>query len=158
MKKVIFSLFISILMINLLIGCSNSKTQITIDNKDFAKNLIVERMEDNVTSDEFNKEISNTSEIEEVLGMVDDMKVQKADKNASEILKTNQSSEIYVYSFFKEKIETGKIVPYAFIVLEDGTFIYTHDKVNSVRQKPLISVEKHKDMVNDLKDKLEINF
>jgi len=42
--------------------------------------------------------------------------------------------------------------------LGDGTFIYTHDKVNSVRQKPLISVEKHKDMVSELKDKLEINF
>lgn len=154
MKNVAILFFIALM----LIGCSHSNKQIAINNKDFAKNLIVERMEDNVTSDEFNKEISNTSKIKEVLGMVDGMEVQKVGKNASEIMKSNQSSKTYVFSFFKEKIETVKIVPYVFIILEDGTFIYTHDKVNSVRQKPLISVEKHKDMVSKLKEKLEINF
>ncbi|TMU85042.1 hypothetical protein FGG79_14195 [Bacillus sp. BHET2] len=70
-----------------------------------------------------------------------------------------KSKETYMFSFFKTDDITGvKIVPYTFYIMEDGTIIFTHKGVDSLQEEPLVTTEEHQELLNRIKENLEIEF
>src|SRR5699024_7503282 len=128
---------------------------IKIDNKSFAEVLFVQKVEGNSSNEDLTKKISEPSKIKEILNMVEGVKVQEVEEKS--LFETLKSQNTYMFSF-SEELKSAEEMPYAFYVLKDGTLVFTHDKVNSVRKKPLVSSDKHKDLLNEIKDKLELDF
>ncbi|MFD2922719.1 hypothetical protein [Halobacillus naozhouensis] len=152
-----FALLLSIFffVIGLLSACSNSGEVIKIDNKSFAEVLFVQKVEGRSSNEEMTKKISERAKIKEILNMVEGIKVQEAEKES--LFGTLKSQNTYMFSFSKE-LKSAEEVPYVFYALNDGTFIFTQDKVNSSRKAPLISTERHKYLLNEIKEKLKLDF
>ncbi|WP_010529145.1 hypothetical protein [Lentibacillus jeotgali] len=118
--------------------------------------LFIQKVEDNTSSEEMTKVIKDKQKIKQVLTMVEGLKVKET--NSENITDQLKSQNNYSFNFSKgEKLETSKRVPYSFTVLSDGTFIFPYKDFNSL-QKPRITIEKHKELFNDIKQLLEINF
>ncbi|WP_431804512.1 hypothetical protein [Halobacillus andaensis] len=101
------------------------------------------------------KTVKNDSKINSVLDRIDGLDVRESKQDLMTMLESRDS---YMFSFSEnQRLETGQ-VPYAFYILEDGTFIFTFDDVNSVREKPLITTENHKELLKDIKRDLEVTF
>ncbi|MFC4559338.1 hypothetical protein ACFO3D_14150 [Virgibacillus kekensis] len=145
----------SLMMFLSLIGCSENKTVINIDDKSSFSTLVIQKMENNSSSEEMTKIIRDKQKIKQILKLVEGVKVKETKKDyAFNQLKSKSS---YMFGFFEgEKTETGRI-PYAFYILADGTFIFTYKEVNSIQQ-PRITVKKHEDLLNEIKRRLEIDF
>lgn len=115
----------------------------------------MQKVEGNSSNEDLTKKISEPSKIKEILNMVEGVKVQEVEEKS--LFETLKSQNTYMFSF-SEELKSAEEMPYAFYVLKDGTLVFTHDKVNSVRKKPLVSSDKHKDLLNEIKDKLELDF
>lgn len=117
--------------------------------------LFIQKVEDNASSEEMTKIVKDKQKVKKILTMIEGLKVKET--NSEYVLEQMKSQNTYIFSFSEdENIETG-VVPYAFNVLNDGTFIFTHEKVNSL-QKPRITTGKHQDLLNEMKQLLEIDF
>ena len=91
-----------------------------------------------------------------VATMVEGLKVKETDTDY--MLAEMKAQDSYSFSFAEgEKMESGKQAPYSFVVLNDGTFLFTHKDVNSP-QKPRMTIEKHKNLLKEMKDLLEMDF
>ncbi|KAB2336339.1 hypothetical protein F7731_12715 [Cytobacillus depressus] len=147
---------ISIAVLFLLSSCSENIEVVNIKDKSLSGQLLIQKAEDNTSSREMTKTIKDKQKIKQVLTMVEGLEVKET--NSENV--TNQLKEQNNYLFYfseGEKLETSKKAPYAFSVLSDGTFIFFYKDFNAP-QKPRITIEKHKELFNDIKQILEINF
>ncbi|MDF2789859.1 MAG: hypothetical protein K0S80_2957, partial [Neobacillus sp.] len=78
--------------------------------------------------------------------------------NTEYLLDELKSQDSYSFSFAEgEKLESAKQIPYSFTVLNDGTFFFTNKDVNSIQQ-PRMILKKHKELLNEMKELLEVDF
>lgn len=145
------------LILFLLSACSGKEEVIQIENKNFSGTLWIQKVEDNSSSEEMTKIVRDKQKIEQILTMVDGLKVKE--KDTEYMFDELKSHNAYMFIITEgKKMESGKVVPsYAFNVLDDGTFFFTNINVNSIR-KPRMTTEKHKDLLNEMKQLLELNF
>ncbi|MFG6147637.1 hypothetical protein [Halobacillus sp. B23F22_1] len=69
-----------------------------------------------------------------------------------------ESQDSYMFNFFESQtLETGQ-VPYAFYILEEATFVFTFDDIDSVREKPLLTTENHPRLLKGIKKVLDVDF
>ncbi|MFS0781341.1 hypothetical protein [Bacillus sp. 1P06AnD] len=66
----------------------------------------------------------------------------------------------YTFGFAEGgKIVSGKPLPYAFYVFTDGTYVFSYeDKDNILSQKTWVTIKKHKDLFNEMKKQLKVDF
>lgn len=116
--------------------------------------MFVQKVEHNSSSEEKTKIIKDKQKIRQVLTMVEGLKVKETNKALGKM----KSQNTYMFAFSKGKnLEAGKKVPYAFNVLSDGTFIFLFKDFDSL-EKPRITLEKHKKLLEDIKKLCKINF
>jgi translation initiation factor 1 (eIF-1/SUI1) len=159
-ERVIFmkSLFISLMVVFVFLsGCSGKLEEVMkVENKNFSGRLFIQKTEDQTSSEEMTKMVTDKQKIEKILTMVEGLKVKETDTDY--MLKEMKAQDSYSFSFAEgEKMESGKPAPYSFVVLNNGTFFFTHKDVNSP-QKPRMTIEKHKDLLKEMKDLLEMDF
>ncbi|ASK64168.1 hypothetical protein CFK37_19445 [Virgibacillus phasianinus] len=144
------------MVIFLLSACSENEEVVKVKEKGLSGQLFIQKVENNTSSEEMTKMIKDKQKIKKILTMVEGLKVKEtSNENAFDQMKSQNS---YTFIFSKgEKLETVKKAPYAFHVLSDGTFIFPYKDFNSL-QKPRKTVEKHKELFNDIKQILEIDF
>ncbi|MED3652109.1 hypothetical protein [Heyndrickxia sporothermodurans] len=154
-NKYTFIGFLTILSI-LLCACSGNKEEIKIDKKNSLSTIFIQKVVDNSSSEEMTKIVKDKKMVKKILSMVEGLKVKKSDSQY--IFDEMKTQNTYSFNFFEsEKIQSGKKVPYAFYVLNDGTFVFTHNDVGSIK-KTRITIDKHKDLFSKMKQLLEINF
>ncbi|MEH7309312.1 hypothetical protein [Neobacillus drentensis] len=147
---------ITIIVSILLSACSANEEVIKIHSKDSLRTLFIQKVEGNSSSEEMTKIVKDKDKIEKILSKIEGLKVE--DSNSQFAFDELKSQNTYTFSFFdSEKFESGKEVPYAFSVLNDGTFIFTHKDVGLIKT-PRMTIAKHKDLLNEMKQLLEINF
>ncbi|MEH6908153.1 hypothetical protein [Neobacillus drentensis] len=159
-ERVIFmkSLFISLMVVFVFLsGCSGKKEEVVkLEDKNFSGMLLIQKTEDQTSSEELTKMVTDQQKIEKILTLVEGLNVKETD--ADYMLAEMKAQDSYSFSFAEgEKMESGKPAPYSFVVLNDGTFLFTHKDVNSP-QKPRMTIEKHKDTLKEMKDLLEVDF
>lgn len=129
-------------------ACSGSEQVIEIKSKDSLKTLLIEKVDGNSSSEEMTKIVKDKDKIENVLSMIEGLKVKES--SSEYVFDEIKSQSTYTFSFFEsEEIESGKEVPYAFSVLNYGTLIFSHKDVGS----PItlrITTAKDKDLLNDI--------
>ena len=130
--------------------------ELKVDDVGFAEALFVQKVEDFTSTEALTKTITEPARIENSFHMLEGIEMKDiSDEKVTELMKSNDT---YMFSLSKtDKMTTGK-VPYGFIILGDGTIIFTHSAVGEIREKPLISTEPHKDMLSSMKEKLNIQF
>lgn len=153
MKSLILSLSI---LVFILSGCSNSEQVIEIENKEKASSLFIQKVENDTSSEELTKVVSDKQQIEQVLTMAEGLEVKKI--SFEETMKKMKASNTYMFVFSEGKeIQSGEKAPFAFYALENGTFIFPYNDFNSP-QKPLITVERQKGLLDEMKQLFEITF
>jgi len=139
-------------------ACSGQKEEVVeIEDKNFSGMLMIQKVEDDGTSsEEMNKIIRDKQKIEKILTMVEGLEVIETDKD--EMIDALKSQDSYSFGFAEgKKFESAKPVSYSFTILNDGTFFFTHKEVNSIQQ-PRMSIKKHKELLNEMKQLLEVDF
>ncbi|MGM0840206.1 MAG: hypothetical protein ACQEWE_05740 [Bacillota bacterium] len=153
MKSLILSLSI---LFYVLCGCSNSEQVMEIDHKEKAGSLFIQKVENHTSSEELTKVVQDKQKMEQVLTMVEGLKVEKS--SSEEMMAKMQSANTYMFVFSEGKeMKSGTAAPFALHVLEDGTFLFPYSGFNSP-QKPLITVEQHEELLDELKQLLGIKF
>ncbi|WP_404451537.1 hypothetical protein LG329_14530 [Virgibacillus necropolis] len=143
------------LILLMLCACSNEEKPLEIKDKSFAETLLINKVENNVSGVSGDPiVIKDNKKIIKLLTMVEGMKVKKGDSDKFfEELKTHDS-----YSFSisdKKKLKTGTHVAYSFYVLEDGTFFFME---NAGSRKFYITTKTYPDVINKIKELLDINY
>lgn len=138
-------------------ACSAQEEEvIEIQNKNFSGLLLIQKVENNSSSDKLSKIINDKQKIEKVLSMVEGLEVRKTDTDY--MMDELKSNNAYSFSFAEgDEMETPKQSPYSFVVLNDGTFFFTHKEVNSIQQ-PRITIVKHEELLNEMKQLLDVDF
>ena len=104
----------------LLSACSGSEQAIEIKSKDSLRTLFIEKVDGNSSSEEMSIIVKDKDKIEKLLSMIEGLKVKES--NSEYVFDEIKSQSTYTFSFFEsEEIQSGKEVPYAFSVLNDGT-------------------------------------
>ncbi|WP_226672172.1 hypothetical protein [Rossellomorea aquimaris] len=148
--------FILSILLCLLVGCSNSEQTLKIEPKEKAESLFIQKVENNTVPEELTKVIHDQEQIEKVLTKIEGLKVERI--SSDEMMDKMESSDTYMFAFSEGKeIESGKPAPYAFNVLEDGNFLFSYSGFDSP-QKPLMTVDKHEELLEELKDLIGIEF
>lgn len=145
-------------MILVLMGaCSGKEEEVAeIKDKNFSGMLMIQKVEGDTSSEEMNKIIRDKQKIEEILTMVEGLEVIETDTD--EMKDKLKSQDSYSFGFAEGKnFESAKPIPYSFTVLNDGTFFFTYKEVNSIQQ-PRMSIKKHKELLNEMKQLLEVDF
>ena len=137
-------------------GCSNGEQVIEIENKEKAGSLFIQKVENDSSSEELTKVVSDKQQIEQVLTMAEGLEVKKI--NSEVTMEKMKASNTYMFVFSEGKgIESGKKATFAFYALENGTFIFPYRDFNSP-QEPLITVERQKGLLDEMKKLIEITF
>ncbi|MDX8046455.1 hypothetical protein SH601_10720 [Gracilibacillus sp. S3-1-1] len=152
MRRVAFIL----ILVSLLCGCGTIKTNVQIEDKDFADLLFVQKVENNFTSDKLAMPISNQTEIRQVLSMVDGLDAKKID-NDELINILEKQDNYYMFAFFESEESNPTTREYRFQVLEDGTILFDVNKIGT-SDFPLVTTDTHNDLLEEMKEMLEINF
>lgn len=144
-----------IVILFLFSACSGNGEAIKIEDKSFANTLFIQKVEDNSTAEELSKIVRDKEKIEQVLSLVEGLKVEEIKKeNFFDELKSHNS---YMFGFLKDKkIKTGKI-PYSFYILDDGTFLFNYENDDSQRTLR-VTIEKQKKLFEEIKQLLKIDF
>ncbi|UOQ84090.1 hypothetical protein [Gracilibacillus salinarum] len=154
MKKVFVLLVIILLCI--LSACSWNEKTVEFKNKDFANTLFVQKVENNFTSKKLSKPIEDDKKIKEILTMLDGLKAEQIDNE--ELIKILEDQDnYYMFGFYGDDKIKNQRGDYAFQFLEDGTILFSYD-AKSTDSYPLISVAHHQELLEDMKDVLEISF
>ncbi|GGD25707.1 hypothetical protein [Pontibacillus salipaludis] len=152
MKK----LMISLALLAFLVACSNGEQVIEIEGKDRASALFIQKVENHSTSDESSLKVNDRQLIEKVLTKVEGLTVKET--TTEKTMEKMKSSITYMFVFSEsEEFQTGKPLPYAFYILEDGTFIFPYSDFNS-KQNPLITTDNDQELLDEMKDLVEIEF
>ena len=147
---------LTIILSILLSACSNQEEVIKIKSQDSLRTLYIQKVEGDSSSEEMTKMVKDKEKIDKILAMIEGLKVKES--NSKYIFNEMKSQDTYTFSFFESGTnESGKEVPYAFSVLNEGTFIFTHNDVGSLKT-PRITNVKHKDLLNEMKQLLELPF
>ncbi|MGV3466137.1 MAG: hypothetical protein ACO1OT_12695 [Heyndrickxia sp.] len=155
-KKFIFFITLIILGTILLGGCSTTEDVMKIEKTNFAKVLFVQKVVNDTSNEKLTKEITDETKIKETLELLDGLKVKKM--KSKNVLAKMKSNDTYMFAISKtNKLSAGK-VPYAFYILNDGTIIFTHKDVDSLLDTPLITTKAHKDILEKMKENLNIVF
>lgn len=153
----IFRSLMIVFILALISACSEQKVEvIELQDKNFSCMLMIQKMEGNTVSEEMNKIVRDKQKIEKLLAMIEGLEVRETDTDKmADALKSQDS---YSFNFARGKeLESGKPVPYSFILLIDGTFFFTNKDVNSIQQ-PRMTILKHKELLNEMKQLLEVDF
>lgn len=154
--KFLFKGIIIVFIIILISACSNKKEVIKLKNRNFSSTLMIQKTEDNASSEKLKKIVRDKQKIEKILEMIEGLEVKEIDSN--KVFEEMKKQNYYFFSFAKgEKFKSGKPVPYTFIALNDGTFIFTYKDVDSPQQ-PRVTIVKHKKLLNGMKQLLEVDF
>lgn len=146
---------ILVILLGLLCACSPEEQIVQIEDKDFANILLIQKVENNFTSEQLSKQIEDQEMIEQVLTMVEGLKVEEIDNE--ELIKILESQDNYYMFDFYEGEDTNILRgDYGFHVLEDGTMLFNVDLLSVTN--PLVTVETHKELLEAMKEMLEINF
>ncbi len=144
------------ILVFILCGCSNSEQVKEIENKDKAGSLFIQKVENDTSSEELTKVVDDKQLIEQVLAMIEGLEVKKI--SSEETLEKMKASNTYMFVVSEGKdVESGKKAPFAFYALENGTFIFPYSDFNSP-QEPLITVERQKGLLVDIKQLFELTF
>ncbi|SFL91915.1 hypothetical protein SAMN04487943_10590 [Gracilibacillus orientalis] len=147
---------ILVVLISLLCACSTEQKTVQVDNKDFVNTLFVQKVENNFTSDKLLKQIEDQEKIEQVLSMVEGLEAEEID-NDELIGVLENHANYYMFQFSEGENTNTDRGDYGFQVLEDGIILFSYDQPNTSSQ-PLITVNTHKDLLEDMKEMLEITF
>lgn len=146
---------ILVILLGLLCACSPEEQTVQIEDKDFANILLIQKVENNFTSEQLSKQIEDQEMIEQVLTMVEGLKVEEIDNE--ELIKILESQDNYYMFDFYEGDDTNILRgDYGFHVLEDGTMLFNVDLLSVTN--PLVTVETHKELLEAMKEMLGINF
>ncbi|XXM72439.1 hypothetical protein ACQ0QQ_00620 [Lysinibacillus sphaericus] len=150
-----FIIFVLFLILSLH-ACSNHETISTIEAGDFAKALFVQKVENSTSKEELTKMITDPAKIKAALDLVDGLLVKET--TSDKVLKMMKAEDTYMFYFSKtDEMVTGK-VPYAFYILGDGHVIFTHGDEDELLVKPLITAETHEDLLEEVRQGLNIDF
>ncbi|MFC0525541.1 hypothetical protein ACFFGV_18310 [Pontibacillus salicampi] len=152
MKTFIMPLAIMVLCLS---ACSNNEEIIKFKDKSFANTLHIQKVENNSSSEEVSKMVTDKDKIKEVLSMVEGLKAEEINKDT--FMEKLKSQSVYMFAFFQgdgKNTEKGK---YAFNILEDGTILFHYDRVDNPGT-PLITTDKNKDLLDKMKQKLDLNL
>lgn len=151
-----YFIWFTLILVFLLSACSGNEQVIEINSKDSLRTLLIEKVDGNSSSEEMTKIVKDKDKIEKVLSMIEGLKVKES--SSEHVLDEIKLQSTYTFSFSdNEEIESGKEVPYAFFILKDGTLIFTHKDVDSPIT-PLITTVKDKNLLNEIKHILEVQF
>lgn len=150
------------LILVILSACTGKEEVVEMENKSFSGMLLIGKVEDNASSKELTKIVRDKQKIEKILTMVEGLEVKETDSDSfTEKLKSQDS---YSFSFFEGEVKesdfdalSGKQTPYTFIILNDGTIFFLHKDVNTL-QEPRMTIEKHQDLLNEMKQLTEVDF
>ncbi|TYR74174.1 hypothetical protein FZC79_15260 [Rossellomorea vietnamensis] len=157
MNKTISFLTIFVVLTAFFLGaCASGEEVLKIGDTTFAKMLVVQKVENDTSDEALTKSITDETKVEETLKLVSGLKVKEL--STDEFVNKLKSQNSYSFSFFKTEQDTSGMIPYAFYVLEDGTMMFTFEEVDSLREKPLITINAEKELLDKIKDHLEIEF
>ncbi|MGP4039864.1 hypothetical protein ACTWP4_08170 [Gracilibacillus sp. D59] len=142
-------------IIVLLSACSSKEEPIKIEDKDFADLLVVQKVENNISSQGTETIIKDKEKIKEILSIVEGVQVEEME--SEQLFKEMKSGIVYMFAFFKEDGTKPKKGEYAFNILEDGTILFSYDNVGYTNI-PAITTEKHINLLNKMKQTLNINY
>ncbi|WP_316569377.1 hypothetical protein [Neobacillus sp. YIM B06451] len=153
-KKSVVVFIISLLLIVFLIDWYTGKKVSISMNKDVQLQEIVIQKGIGNLSDIKNRTVKNPQKAEEILSMVEGLKVKEAKEKVR-----IESPDTYMFSFHTgDDSERGEMVPYSFFVLGDGTFIFTHEDVDKPLENPLVTTSKHKELLDEIRQHVGLNF
>ncbi|QGH32888.1 hypothetical protein GI584_01945 [Gracilibacillus salitolerans] len=153
MKKVSFIL---VILLGLLCACSTEEKTVQIENKDFANTLFVQKVENNFTSDKLAMLIEDPEKIKNALSMVEGLEAEEID-NDERIGILENHDNYYMFGFFEGESTNIQKEDYGFQILEDGKILFNYDQLDN-SDYPLVTVDTHKDILEDMKEMLEITF
>ncbi|MGD6965638.1 hypothetical protein ACQCVP_04365 [Rossellomorea vietnamensis] len=157
MNKTISFLTIYVVFTAFFLGaCASGEEVLKIEDKTFAKMLIVQKVENDTSDEALTKSITDESKVEETLELVSGLKVKELSTDESFTKLKSQNS--YMFSFFNTEQDISGMIPYAFYVLEDGTMMFTFEGPESLREKPVITIDAEKELLDKIKAHLEIEF
>jgi hypothetical protein len=138
-------------------ACTEKKKEVVeIKDKNFSGMLMIQKLEDNISSEEMTKIVRDKQKIEKIVTMVEGLEVRET--KTDKMLDVIKAQDSYSFIFAEgERVESGKPAPYSFTVLNDGTFFFTSKDVNSI-QKPRKTIVEHKELLNEMKQLLEVDF
>ncbi|WP_186807130.1 hypothetical protein [Tenuibacillus multivorans] len=143
-------------MLIIVNACSDQEKVIEkIEDKSVFNVLIIQKVEGNTSSNDMTKIVKDQQKIVEVLSMVEGLKVEEVDNNL--VIEEMTSQNAYMFGFIENEKMTGDPLPYSFNVLADGTFIFSHDEPDSL-SKPLQTVDQHQQLLDEMKQLLDIDF
>ncbi|ASN06760.1 hypothetical protein [Virgibacillus necropolis] len=145
-----------ILILVMLSACSNEEKVLEIKDKSFAETLLINKVVDNVSGSSGEPiVIKEDQRIIKLLTMVEGMNVKKGDYD--KFINKLRIRDSYSFSISdEEKLTTGTYVAYSFYVLEDGTFFFIQNTGDAIKR--YITTKKYPDMLNKIKETLEIDF
>ncbi|TYS16627.1 hypothetical protein FZC78_11590 [Rossellomorea vietnamensis] len=134
MNKSISFLTIFVVLTAFFLGaCVSDEEVLKVEDKTFAKMLIVQKVENDTSDEALTQSISDESKVEETLKLVSGLKVKEI--STDEFFDELKSQNSYSFSFFKTEQDISGMVPYTFYALEDGTMMFTFDGPESLKQK-----------------------
>ncbi len=144
-----------IFIVVFLSACSGNEETIKIEDKDFADMLAIHKIENNISSEGTFTIIKDKEKIKEILSMVEGVQVKEIENE--QLSKEMKSGIVYMFAFFKGDETKTKKGEYAFNILKDGTILFNYDNVGYTNT-PAITTEKHKDLLNKMKQTLNIGY
>ncbi|RDU37937.1 hypothetical protein DRW41_09000 [Neobacillus piezotolerans] len=153
-KKSPVVFILSILLIIFLIDrFSEKKVRITMNEDNQMQAIAIQKGIGDIFYVE-NRTVKNPQKAEEILSMVEGLEVKEAKEKVR-----IESPDTYMFSFLKgDDSERRKMVPYSFFVLGDGTFVFTHEDVDKPLDKPLVTTSEHKELLDEIRQQLNLNF
>ncbi|WP_409271695.1 hypothetical protein V1499_19130 [Neobacillus sp. SCS-31] len=153
-KKSAVVMIISLLLIVFLIDrFTEKKVRITKNEDVQLQEIVIQKGIGNL-SDIKNRTVNSPQKAEEILSMVEGLKVKEAKEKVR-----IESPDTYVFSFHRgENSGIEKIVGYSFFVLGDGTFVFTHQDINKPLDNPLVTTSTHKELLDEIRQQLNLNF
>ncbi|KGP72360.1 hypothetical protein [Pontibacillus yanchengensis] len=100
------------------------------------------------------KKVNDKQKIEQVLTMVEGLNVKETQSEGT--FEKMKSSDTYMFVFSEGENQYGK-APFAFYVLDNGTFIFPYKDFNSPKEN-LITIEKHDGLLKEIKNLFNISY
>ncbi|MEW4305626.1 hypothetical protein [Rossellomorea marisflavi] len=152
MKKCLMSILVTAII---LAGCSAKEEIIAFKDKQFANTLIVQKVENNTSTEEQTKMVTEKNTIEKVLTQVEGLEVEEISQDS--FMKKLKSKSSYSFVFLgPDQIESGK-GKYAFTILKDGTILFNFAEVEDPGST-MISKQKQPEVLEELKKQLDVSF
>jgi len=152
MKKWLMSILVTAII---LAGCSAKEETIAFKDKQFANTLIVQKVENNTSTEEQTKMITEKDTLEKVLTQVEGLEVEEISQDS--FMKKLKSKSSYTFVFLgPDQKESGK-GKYAFAILEDGTILFNFAEVEDPGST-MISKQKQPQVLEELKSQLDVSF